>query len=86
MRRLSFVVKCTGRQNCLDNHWSEPSDLPYTLVRLHEMQNLDMKTMDDFLRVSPAMILGVWIQYPQIALNWYHKYANIGIAQPSDGV
>ena len=76
----------TGHQNCLDNPGSEPSDVSYTWVRPHEMQNLDMKTMDYFPHVSPVMIFGIWIQYPQIALNWYHKYANIGIAQPSDGV
>ena len=56
------------------------------VFRPHEMQNLGLKTMDYFPRVSLAMILRIWIQYPQIALNWSPKYANIGITQPSDGL
>ena len=86
IRRLRFLCCLPGIKITWINPWSEPSDGLHTWVRPHAMQNLDMKTMDYFPRVSLAMILGTWIQYPQIALNWSPKYANIGITQPSDGL
>ena len=86
IRRLSFLCCLPDIKIAWINPWSELSDGLYTWVRPQEMQNLDMKTMDYFSRVSLAMILGIWIQYPQIALNWSPKYANIGITQTSDGL
>ena len=86
IRRLSFLCCLPDIKIAWVNPWSEPSDGLYTWVRPHEMQNLDMKTMNYFPCVSLATILGISIQYPQIALNWSPKYANIGITQTSDSL